>query len=199
MRALAGTPWRSGAVMHEQGLSKAGNPQLRTTMVQLAWLWLRHQAAIGTGEMVPCARRARPQGLHRRAGAQAARRLVEVRHTWRPHRGSCDEARSLAQLSPPQPSCHQQRTTNRTNLPRPDQSRPIRVDEPMDCLASNAATKNGPILSSPARRKRILVQSPRATTECEFDLAAKPDRRNRLETLDRKNKETGLLTHIIPM
>jgi transposase len=40
---LAATPWRSGAVMHEQGLSKAGNPRLRTTMVQLAWLWLRHQ------------------------------------------------------------------------------------------------------------------------------------------------------------
>lgn len=40
---LAATPWRSGAVIHEQGLSKAGNPQLRTTMVQLAWLWLRHQ------------------------------------------------------------------------------------------------------------------------------------------------------------
>jgi transposase len=40
---LAATPWRSGAIIHEQGLSKAGNPQLRTTMVQLAWLWLRHQ------------------------------------------------------------------------------------------------------------------------------------------------------------
>ncbi|MBC7580433.1 MAG: IS110 family transposase [Tardiphaga sp.] len=40
---LAATPWRSGAVIHEQGLSKAGNPRLRTTMVQLAWLWLRHQ------------------------------------------------------------------------------------------------------------------------------------------------------------
>ncbi len=40
---LAATPWRSGAVAHEQGLSKAGNPRLRTMMVQLAWLWLRHQ------------------------------------------------------------------------------------------------------------------------------------------------------------
>ncbi|HYN61934.1 MAG TPA: IS110 family transposase [Rubrivivax sp.] len=40
---LAATPWRSGAVIHEQGLSKAGNPQLRTTMVQLSWLWLHHQ------------------------------------------------------------------------------------------------------------------------------------------------------------
>lgn len=40
---LAATPWRSGAIVHEQGVSKAGNPRLRTTMVQLAWLWLRHQ------------------------------------------------------------------------------------------------------------------------------------------------------------
>jgi transposase len=40
---LAPTPWQSGAVAHEQGVSKAGNPRLRTTMVQMAWLWLRHQ------------------------------------------------------------------------------------------------------------------------------------------------------------
>ena len=25
--------------------AKAGNPRLRTTMIQLAWLWLRHQPA----------------------------------------------------------------------------------------------------------------------------------------------------------
>ena len=40
---LAPTPWRSGSVTHEQGVSKAGNPRLRTTMIQLAWLWIRHQ------------------------------------------------------------------------------------------------------------------------------------------------------------
>jgi len=40
---LAPTPWQSGAVDHEQGVSKSGNPRLRTTMLQLAWLWLRHQ------------------------------------------------------------------------------------------------------------------------------------------------------------
>jgi len=40
---LAATPWRSGSIRHEQGVSKAGNPRLRTTMIQLAWLWLRHQ------------------------------------------------------------------------------------------------------------------------------------------------------------
>jgi transposase len=40
---LAPTPWQSGSVEREQGVSKAGNARLRTTMVQLAWLWLRHQ------------------------------------------------------------------------------------------------------------------------------------------------------------
>ena len=40
---LAPTPWQSGSVSHEQGVSKSGNPRLRTTLIQLAWLWLRHQ------------------------------------------------------------------------------------------------------------------------------------------------------------
>ncbi|CDX20847.1 transposase [Mesorhizobium plurifarium] len=42
---LAPTPWQSGSVQHEQGVSKAGNPRLRTTMIELAWLWLRNQPA----------------------------------------------------------------------------------------------------------------------------------------------------------
>jgi transposase len=40
---LTPTPWRSGSVDHEQGVSKAGNRRLRTKMLQAAWLWLRHQ------------------------------------------------------------------------------------------------------------------------------------------------------------
>ena len=40
---LAPTPWRSGKIAREQGISKAGNPRLRHTMVELAWLWVRHQ------------------------------------------------------------------------------------------------------------------------------------------------------------
>jgi transposase len=40
---LAPTPWKSGQIDHEQGVSKAGNPRLRGTLVQLSWLWLRHQ------------------------------------------------------------------------------------------------------------------------------------------------------------
>ena len=44
---LAPTPWQSGSIDREQGVSKAGNPRLRTTLIQLAWLWLRHQPQSG--------------------------------------------------------------------------------------------------------------------------------------------------------
>jgi transposase len=40
---LAATPWRSGTVEKEQGISKAGSPRLRRAMIELAWLWLLHQ------------------------------------------------------------------------------------------------------------------------------------------------------------
>lgn len=40
---LAPTPWMSGSIDREQGVSKAGNPRLRSTMIELAWLWTRHQ------------------------------------------------------------------------------------------------------------------------------------------------------------
>jgi transposase len=40
---LVPTPWRSGKIDREQGISKAGNRRLRTIMIELAWLWVRHQ------------------------------------------------------------------------------------------------------------------------------------------------------------
>lgn len=40
---LVPVPWKSGGLDREQGISKAGNPRLRAAMVELAWLWLRHQ------------------------------------------------------------------------------------------------------------------------------------------------------------
>jgi transposase len=40
---LAPTPWRSGGIQHEQGISKAGRPGLRKLMIEAAWLWLRYQ------------------------------------------------------------------------------------------------------------------------------------------------------------
>jgi transposase len=40
---LAPSPWRSGGINREQGISKAGNPRARHKAIELAWLWLRHQ------------------------------------------------------------------------------------------------------------------------------------------------------------
>jgi transposase len=40
---LTGTPFRSGGVQREQGISKTGNARVRRTIVQLAWRWLRFQ------------------------------------------------------------------------------------------------------------------------------------------------------------
>jgi len=42
---LVPSPWQSGSVNRDQGISKSGNPRLRTIMVELAWLWLRYQPA----------------------------------------------------------------------------------------------------------------------------------------------------------
>jgi transposase len=36
-------PYQSGTVNRDQRISRAGNPRARTTMIQLAWLWLRYQ------------------------------------------------------------------------------------------------------------------------------------------------------------
>ncbi len=40
---LTPSPWKSGGIDGEQGISKAGNARLRKAMIQLAWGWLRNQ------------------------------------------------------------------------------------------------------------------------------------------------------------
>lgn len=40
---LTPMPHQSGAMDRDRHISRAGNPRARTTMVQLAWLWLRYQ------------------------------------------------------------------------------------------------------------------------------------------------------------
>ena len=40
---LVPTPFNSGKSCREQGISKAGNKQLRRLLVELAWCWVRHQ------------------------------------------------------------------------------------------------------------------------------------------------------------
>ena len=40
---LTGTPFDSGEMLREQGISKAGSGRVRTTMIELAWGWVRWQ------------------------------------------------------------------------------------------------------------------------------------------------------------
>jgi transposase len=40
---LCPSPFASGAASRDQGISKAGNATARTTLIEIAWLWLRHQ------------------------------------------------------------------------------------------------------------------------------------------------------------
>jgi len=40
---LTPTPYASGDMEREQGISKAGNRRVRSLMVELSWLWLRYQ------------------------------------------------------------------------------------------------------------------------------------------------------------
>jgi transposase len=43
LAGMVGVPYSSGDSHREQGISKAGNKRVRTLMVQLGWIWLRHQ------------------------------------------------------------------------------------------------------------------------------------------------------------
>jgi len=40
---LTPTPYASGALVREQGISKTGNRRLRALVIQLAWGWIRYQ------------------------------------------------------------------------------------------------------------------------------------------------------------
>lgn len=40
---LGSSPYRSGSLERDQGISKEGNARVRTLMVELAWSWLRYQ------------------------------------------------------------------------------------------------------------------------------------------------------------
>ena len=72
---LAATPWQSGGIRHEQGVSKAGNPRLRTTMIQVAWLWIRHQPR---SALTRWFKERSPQGRKRAIVALARKLLVAL-------------------------------------------------------------------------------------------------------------------------
>ena len=56
---LTPSPFHSGNMHIDQGISKAGNPRDRTLAIELTWLWLRHQpesaltAGSGSGSAAP--------------------------------------------------------------------------------------------------------------------------------------------------
>jgi transposase len=73
---LTPTPWQSGSVSHDQGVSKSGNPTLRTMMVQLSWFWLLHQPDSALSQWFR--KRTSPEGGGRRKPAiiAMARKLL---------------------------------------------------------------------------------------------------------------------------
>lgn len=40
---LGSSPYNSGSVERDQGISRAGNPRARRMAIELAWFWLRYQ------------------------------------------------------------------------------------------------------------------------------------------------------------
>lgn len=79
---LTPSHFQSGPMSRDQGISKAGNPKARTIMIELAWLWLRHQPDSPLSNLVPRAGRD-CQGPHpahrcRGRGTQAFDRPVAL-------------------------------------------------------------------------------------------------------------------------
>ena len=73
---LSPTPYASGGVRQDQGISKAGNRRARRDAIELAWLWLRHQPGSALAEWFR-RRVADGKGRVRRiAIAALARRLI---------------------------------------------------------------------------------------------------------------------------
>jgi transposase len=64
---LAPSPFRSGGTEHEQGIAKAGNRRARSTAIELAWLWLKHQPESALARW-----------FHARLGATGSRRLKRI-------------------------------------------------------------------------------------------------------------------------
>ena len=76
-------PYQSGGMDRDRSISRAGNPRARTTMIQLAWLWLRYQpdSALATWfrERVGNAAGAHAPDRDRGDGEKAADRTVALR------------------------------------------------------------------------------------------------------------------------
>ena len=73
---LTPSPFRSGGMDRDQGISKAGNPRGRTVMIELAWLWLRYQPQSGLARWFKARTNGLKGRLRRIAIVAVARRLA---------------------------------------------------------------------------------------------------------------------------
>ena len=70
---LASSPYRSGSVQRDRGISRAGNPRARRVANALAWMWPRHQPGSGLSRW-----------FHGRVGATRGRfRRIMLVALWR--------------------------------------------------------------------------------------------------------------------
>ncbi|MBI4518327.1 MAG: IS110 family transposase [Deltaproteobacteria bacterium] len=78
---LGGTPYASGSMQREQGISKNGNRRVRSRVIELAWLWLRYQP---DSDLTEWFRRkfgdGGKRGRRRGIVALARRLLIEIWH-----------------------------------------------------------------------------------------------------------------------
>ena len=83
---LAPSPFQSGNVAHDQGISKAGNRKGRTTGIELAWMWLRYQPesdlSVWYRAQSWCHERPHPPHRHRGIGTQAAGGVMALSRNW---------------------------------------------------------------------------------------------------------------------
>lgn len=76
---LTSSPWASGSVDQDQGLSRSGNTHVRWIMIQLAWRWIRFQP---DSELTHWFLHAQVRGLSRKKAIVALARKLVVR-LWR--------------------------------------------------------------------------------------------------------------------
>ena len=80
---FAPTPWASGAISRDQGITKAGPASFRAYVIQLTWRWLQWQPESRLAQVVRRTDerrvRSRAPDHDRRARSKAARRAVALR------------------------------------------------------------------------------------------------------------------------
>ena len=82
LAGLAGTPYHSGKLAREQGISKAGNRRVRKLVVEWAWCWLRYQPQSALAKWF-WVRFGQGSGRMRRVGIVAvARKLLVALWRW---------------------------------------------------------------------------------------------------------------------